>query len=68
MFALIESVGSPEFYTGKTYIYHGAYYPTVSYHKEEAKLYKSEKIALNSCNKLNSKIESGHIFKVIKIN
>ncbi len=39
MFALIESIGSPEFYTGRTYIYHGAYYPTVSYHKEEAKYY-----------------------------
>lgn len=68
MFVLIESIGSPEFYTGKTYVYEGDFYPTCSYNREDAKVYKSEKVALNSCNKLNSKIASGHIFKVIKLN
>lgn len=68
MFALIESVGSLEFYTGKTYIYEGELYPICSYFREDAKMYKSEKVALNSCNKLNSRIASGHIFKVLKLN
>lgn len=56
-----------EIYIGKTYIYQGNFFPCTSYLLEEAKIYKSKKIAENSCKKLNDKVDGGWEFKVYEL-
>lgn len=56
-----------DYYMGKTYQYQGEIYPSFSNNLEDAKVYKSKKAAINSCNRLNEKISNGQIYKVFEI-
>lgn len=56
-----------DYYMGKTYQYQGEIYPSFSNNLEDAKVYKSKKVAINSCNRLNEKISNGQFYKVFEI-
>lgn len=50
-----------DYYMGKTYQYQGEIFPSFSNNLEDAKVYKSKKVAINSCN------TNGQIYKVFEI-
>lgn len=59
MFVLItfDEVGrNKQYYTGKTYTHQKEYYPITTSEISHAKQYKTNKIAENSCKKLNEKV------------
>lgn len=64
-YILLDSSNGSGFYKGKSYIYQGCEYPCYTSLKEEAKIYKSEKVAKNVAEKLKDKGWSE--FEVIKL-
>ena len=54
-YILLDSSNGGGFYTGKMYTYQGSKYPCYTIRKEEAKVYKSEKVAKKVCETLADK-------------